>query len=78
MSTISSQKKERNRRRLAKVAQLISDGEWYSIYDIADEIEESVRVTARIIMRLNTERKSTIKYGRYLSKYRLKRETHAS
>ncbi len=44
-------------RQLNLIKRLLSDREWHSLMDLADEIDDSTRKASHLIRRLNIERK---------------------
>ena len=53
---------------------LLSDGEWYGLYDIVDLTACSTRTIKRLMERLSVERKTVSKWGVEGTYYRLRKE----
>jgi hypothetical protein len=67
-------KGRRSRNIMRAIELLLSDGEWYGLYDIIDLTECSTRTIKRLMERMSVERKTVSKWGAEGTYYRLRKE----
>lgn len=67
-------KGKRNRNIVEAIESLLSDGEWYGLYDIVDVTGCGANTIRRLIGRISVERKKVRKWDVEGTYYRLKKE----
>ena len=67
-------KGKRSRNIVEAIKSLLSDGEWYGLYDFVDLTGCRVNTIRRLMERVSVERKKISKWGVEGTYYRLKKE----